>query len=398
MRNEHGQRRQAWGGAVNGAVLTPRRRRIAASDRETELALIGGPGLLRAAIGELIDAQPGLRVACSVASIEALEETCRLSPPRCDVALLDVDDYRGGCARAVDRLLALGLGCKLVLLCAEASGEMVSCASSRRIDGVVLKEASVGELCEAVAHILTGPRRDAGPLACRPRAGGADAAPERGAASLIAHGYSNEEIADKLGVRPNTVKFHISEIFRRLGVRNRIEAIARLSERDADRRPRVRRKKSARSLARNITRSSRRPLLQFTQARRLRSAGRSSKASRRAASPLGRGAARSRDPHTVDPHPFEWASPRTARVARVVLNLAVDQTYGGPIQAPATLRVVDYVRVWQHWRRHPLVDRQHDAAELQAIARRKPAASHATSVDGVPLVEARSSMIHAPSR
>ena len=31
----------------------------------------------------------------------------------------------------------------------------------------------------------------------------------------------------------------------------------------------------------------------------------------------------------------------------IILNLAVDNTYGGPIQAPATMRV-DYVRVWQH--------------------------------------------------
>jgi DNA-binding NarL/FixJ family response regulator len=47
---------------------------------------------------------------------------------------------------------------------------------------------------------------------------------------LVSRGYSNDEIAEHLDVRPNTVKFHISEIFRRLGVRNRIEAIASLAE------------------------------------------------------------------------------------------------------------------------------------------------------------------------
>jgi hypothetical protein len=30
----------------------------------------------------------------------------------------------------------------------------------------------------------------------------------------------------------------------------------------------------------------------------------------------------------------------------LILDLAVDSEYGGPIQAPATLRI-DYVRVWQ---------------------------------------------------
>jgi beta-glucanase (GH16 family) len=31
----------------------------------------------------------------------------------------------------------------------------------------------------------------------------------------------------------------------------------------------------------------------------------------------------------------------------LILNLAVDQSYGGPMQVPGTMRV-DYVRVWQH--------------------------------------------------
>jgi DNA-binding NarL/FixJ family response regulator len=203
--------------------------RIDVRRRETALALVGGPELLRAAVGDLIDAQPGMRLACSVASIEELADAFASISPRCDVVLLDVDSYRGGCARAVDRVLALELDCKLVLLCTEATEEIVLCASTRRIDGVVLKESSVCELCEAVAHILTGhavmparwhAAREAVTLTPR----------QLDVLKLISRGFSNEEIADQLDVRPNTVKFHISEIFRRLGVRNRIEAIASASE------------------------------------------------------------------------------------------------------------------------------------------------------------------------
>jgi DNA-binding NarL/FixJ family response regulator len=205
--------------------------RIDAGEPETALALVGGPELLRAAIGDLIDAQPGMRFARSVSSIEALAE--RQHEPDCDVVLLDADAYRGCCVLAIDRLLALGLDCKLVLLCSETTPEIVLCAGTRRIDGVVLKESSVGELCDAVAHILTGhavmpARWRAVPetVALTPR--------QIEVLTLIARGYSNDEIAEYLDVRPNTVKFHISEIFRRLGVRNRIEAIARLAERHGE--------------------------------------------------------------------------------------------------------------------------------------------------------------------
>jgi two-component system response regulator DesR len=208
-------------------------RRTAPVARETVLALVGGPQLVRAVTGDLIDAQPGIRVECSAASIDELEETCRSAPPRCDVALLDVDEYRGECTEAVDRVLALGLDCKLVLLCTEASGELLLCARSRRIDGVVLKESSVGELCDAVAHILTGHAVMPARTPSVPKI--APLTPRHvEVVKLISLGYSNHEIAQRLGVRPNTVKVHISEIFRRLGVRNRIEAIAQLAERDAD--------------------------------------------------------------------------------------------------------------------------------------------------------------------
>src|ERR1019366_8855603 len=191
--------------------------RIDAGEPETALALVGGPELLRAAIGDLIDAQPGMRFARSVSSIEALAE--RQHEPDCAVVLLDADAYRGCCVLAIDRLLALGLDCKLVLLCSETTPEIVLCAGTRRIDGV--------------AHILTGhavmpARWRAVPetVALTPR--------QIEVLTLIARGYSNDEIAEYLDVRPNTVKFHISEIFRRLGVRNRIEAIARLAERHGE--------------------------------------------------------------------------------------------------------------------------------------------------------------------
>jgi DNA-binding NarL/FixJ family response regulator len=41
---------------------------------------------------------------------------------------------------------------------------------------------------------------------------------------LISEGYSNREIASRVHLSENTVKSHIQEIFRKLGVRNRVEA------------------------------------------------------------------------------------------------------------------------------------------------------------------------------
>ena len=41
----------------------------------------------------------------------------------------------------------------------------------------------------------------------------------------IAHGYKNREIADALAIQEVTVRFHIGNIFDKLGVKNRTEAV-----------------------------------------------------------------------------------------------------------------------------------------------------------------------------
>lgn len=48
--------------------------------------------------------------------------------------------------------------------------------------------------------------------------------------SLIAEGYSNEEIADRLYIALSTVKTHLINIYAKLNVRRRTQAIARARE------------------------------------------------------------------------------------------------------------------------------------------------------------------------
>ena len=46
---------------------------------------------------------------------------------------------------------------------------------------------------------------------------------ERQIVSLLANGCSNQEIANRLGLRLQTVKNHLSRIYRKLGVPNRVQ-------------------------------------------------------------------------------------------------------------------------------------------------------------------------------
>ena len=44
--------------------------------------------------------------------------------------------------------------------------------------------------------------------------------------ALVCDGYSNFEIAQRIGVTPTTVKYHLLNIFGKLGVRRRTQAVA----------------------------------------------------------------------------------------------------------------------------------------------------------------------------
>jgi DNA-binding NarL/FixJ family response regulator len=82
-------------------------------------------------------------------------------------------------------------------------------------------------LADAVQRACRGPREAAGsgvaaPDPVSPR--------EREVLSAFATGATNPAIAAVLGLSPNTVKQHASSIFRKLGVRNRAEAVRRADE------------------------------------------------------------------------------------------------------------------------------------------------------------------------
>lgn len=52
----------------------------------------------------------------------------------------------------------------------------------------------------------------------------------------LQHGYTNDDIAEMLEISPHTVKFHCRQLYRRYGVTNRFELMARLIQKASVRR------------------------------------------------------------------------------------------------------------------------------------------------------------------
>ena len=96
-------------------------------------------------------------------------------------------------------------------------------------DGVLLKNAPTQELAQAIRRIAAGEKVLSGEIRALVRET-TDARPltdrQQQILALAVRGFTNQDIADQMSVSLITVKKQFSDIFLRLGVSNRAEAIA----------------------------------------------------------------------------------------------------------------------------------------------------------------------------
>jgi two-component system response regulator DesR len=111
-----------------------------------------------------------------------------------------------------------------VLLISGAGRMSAAAARAAGASGFVSKDAGATEIIAAVRAIAAGMTR------FEPRAEQPEpplTARERDVLELIAAGATNREIAERLFLSPHTVKEHTSAVYRKLGARNRAEAVLR---------------------------------------------------------------------------------------------------------------------------------------------------------------------------
>lgn len=184
--------------------------------------------LLAEALGRLLG-DFGLVVVASACDPEAL--VSRIAGPAVDAVVLDAGfDPAGGSLGMLDRIRAIAPDVHVIVI-ADALDEVLSVATrDGDLDGVVLASAGGAELAAAVAQVVAGHAvLPAGWL--RQVRQSADASPlgqlsprQREVLQLLALGMDNDQIASRLYISRNTVKFHVRTIYGRLGVHNRVEA------------------------------------------------------------------------------------------------------------------------------------------------------------------------------
>lgn len=144
--------------------------------------------------------------------LEALRELAKLSTPVRTIIL----------AAAVEKssiLQAIQLGARAVVLKHSASDVLFECIRNVMAGRCWVGNENVSDLMEALRTLLPPPNSGA-----RSRAFGLTQR-ELEVVSAVAAGYTNKDIAQKFSISEHTVKNHLTNIFDKLGLSNRLELV-----------------------------------------------------------------------------------------------------------------------------------------------------------------------------
>jgi two-component system nitrate/nitrite response regulator NarL len=200
--------------------------------------------LFRKGLARLLDAQPDFEVVGEAADgLEAVEQARRLRP---DVVLMDVAMPSSDGLEALHRIKTHLPQVQVVVLTVSDSEEDLASAIRYGADGYLLKDVQPEVLFQQLRGLGAGEaplsrsltakvlrllqrqlERASQPATVLPLAAAALTPRESQVLALLVDGASNAAIARELGIAHNTVKNHLRSILRKLGVRNRAQAVAR---------------------------------------------------------------------------------------------------------------------------------------------------------------------------
>ena len=192
--------------------------------------------MVRAGFRRLLTGEEGIEVVAEAGNgQEALEKAARFHPT---VVLMDIRMPELDGLEATRRILAADRAARVLILTTFDLDEYVYEALRAGASGFVLKDDPPEQLIAAVRTVAAGdallsptvtrrvikqfvrvprpePPRELEELTTR----------EREILRLIAGGLSNAEIGEQLYISETTVKTHVTHIFQKLGLRDRVQAV-----------------------------------------------------------------------------------------------------------------------------------------------------------------------------
>jgi DNA-binding NarL/FixJ family response regulator len=192
--------------------------------------------MVRAGFRMLLGTEPDINVVAEASNgVEAVHQAARFAPT---VILMDIRMPELDGLEATRRIIAGDPAARILMLTTFDLDEYVYEALQAGASGFVLKDDPPEQLIAAVRTVAAGDallspavtkrvirRFTRLPRSAPPKGFDELTSRERDIFRLIADGLSNPEIAQRLFISETTVKTHVTHVFQKLDVRDRVQAV-----------------------------------------------------------------------------------------------------------------------------------------------------------------------------
>ncbi len=200
-------------------------------DPRSRVLICGDEPLMRTALGLLISSAGWTVAGECLNQPEALRGLVR----GVDLVVTDLDLHTGRLARMekLEQLLAAANACPVLIVTRHGPPDGIGAAMSKGAAGVVLKSRPADVFLRAIRAVLAGGawlERSTIASVFHPAAvhddalvGGRLTRRELQIVELVTQGLQNKKIAERLSITDTTVRHHLTSIFEKLSVTNRLE-------------------------------------------------------------------------------------------------------------------------------------------------------------------------------
>lgn len=209
-----------------------------------KVAIVEDNSRFRRGLRRVIESEPGFVCVAEYATGAEAIERIPIDLPEVVLMDLDLPDVSG--TEATARLKTQLPDISVVILTVYNDADHIFKALRAGAGGYLLKQATASEILEAITEAHRGGAPMTSEIARKVLAVFHEPQPARETAEalapreleilqLVANGYTNKEIADKLAITLSTVCWYLHEIYKKLHVQSRVQAVNKLRQSSARR-------------------------------------------------------------------------------------------------------------------------------------------------------------------